>query len=505
MLAAALEEWAPYIDFSTVQILDLGSSIQGEALAAWADHLQFPALRTLHLFLGTKEGRAEQAPEFYPQAARFLQSLPSLSEIHLIAWHSQLSIGTLAKHHGPRLRKLSVAGLPWQCFTEHDILQLGRYCPLLEKMSIPIRRSQGDAREVALNKALGTIRNLKFLDLALDVSDPTLYQEDASLDTDWDDFDNEYTEEDLGGINHSRHGHIRKLLVNTLIDEPLVSSIFEVISTAKSHDASLLERLTLSIQGQAHRHYLPRCEFACLVRFFASEWTIERDIRYEHRDRFEARMSQNSNFQFSDNDSVSPWVANVFLRIWLTTQDELFAEISNMEAADKPKSFLFLPPEIRLLIYRYLLIPEHGYVDISARFVFDHLDPYDWRAQEQVVVFFDPIQKRKIKGVIKRGEQWTMSTFAAPNLPHPVLSIFLCNSIIYREAARVFFSENTFEFWVTDGEADWDMLHGWLKMIGKCNISQLRHLEIIYDSVDVGIHAGNQRISPKKRYFNIST
>ncbi|KAF7182839.1 hypothetical protein CNMCM7691_002583 [Aspergillus felis] len=327
MLAAALEEWAPYIDFSTVQILDLGSSIQGEALAAWADHLHFPALRTLRLFLGTNEGGAEQALEFYPQAARFLQSLPLLSEIHLIAWHSQLSIGTLAKHHGPSLRKLSVAGLPWQCFTEHDILQLSRYCPLLEKMSIPIRRTQGDSREVALYKALGTIRNLKFLDLALDVSDPTLYQEDASLDTDWDDFDNEYTEGDLGGINHSRNGHIRKLLVNTLIDEPLASSIFEVISTAKSQDASLLERLNLSIQGQAHQHYLPRCEFACLVRFFASEWTIERDIRYEHRDKIEARMSQNSNFQFSDNDSVYPWVANVFLRIWPTTQDELFTDI----------------------------------------------------------------------------------------------------------------------------------------------------------------------------------
>ncbi|GIJ81688.1 hypothetical protein Asppvi_000188 [Aspergillus pseudoviridinutans] len=327
MLAAALEEWAPLIDFSTVQILDLGSSIQGEALAAWADHLCFPALRTLRLFLGTKEAGAEQAPEFYQQAARFLQSLPSLSEIQLIAWHSQLSIGTLAKHHGPRLRKLSVAGLPWQCFTEHDILQLGRYCPLLEKMSIPIRRTQGDAREVALYKALGTIRNMKFLDLALDVSDPTLYQEHASIDPDWDDFDIEFSEEDLGGIIRSCNGHLRKLLVNTLIDEPLASSIFEVISTAKSHDASLLERLTLSIQGQAHQHYLPRCDFACLVRFFASEWTIERDIRYEHRDRFEARMSQDSNFQFSDNDGVSRWVANVFLRIWPTTQDELFDDI----------------------------------------------------------------------------------------------------------------------------------------------------------------------------------
>ncbi|PKX92387.1 uncharacterized protein P174DRAFT_407907 [Aspergillus novofumigatus IBT 16806] len=305
MLDAALEEWVPYINFSTVRILDLGSSITAEAFAAWADHLHFPALRTLRLFLGPTEAGSEQAPGFYPQATKFLQSLPSLSEIHLIAWHSQLSIGMLAKHHGSRLRKLSVTNSrPWQCFSEHDVLQLGIYCPLLEKMSISIRRTQGDAREVALYKALGTIRNLKFLDLELNVSDPTLYQENTSIDPDWDDFDNQYTEEDLEGINRSRNGHIRRLLVNTLIDEPLASSIFEVISAAKSHDAPLLERLTLSIKGQADRHYRPRCVFSRLVRFFASEWTIERDLRYEHRDKFEARSSRNSSFQFSYNENI---------------------------------------------------------------------------------------------------------------------------------------------------------------------------------------------------------
>jgi hypothetical protein len=336
MLAAALQEWAPYIDFSTVQILDLGSSIQGEAFAAWADHLHFPALRTLRLFLGTNQGGGGQAPEFYTKATKFLQSLPSLSEIYLIEWNSQLSIGTLAEHHGPRLRKLSVTSPRWERFSEYDILQLGRYCPLLEKMSIPIRRTQGDYREVFLYKALGTIRNLKFLDLALNVFDPTLYQDNPSLDPDWDDFEKQYTEEDLGGFNRSRNGHIRRLLVNTLIDGPLASSIFDVISAAKSHDAPLLERLTLTIKGQADLHYLPQYEFSSLVGFFASEWTVERDIRYEHRDRFEARISQNSNFQFSHNNSVNPWVAKVFLRIWPILQD---GNLTNIRYWDVWKSF----------------------------------------------------------------------------------------------------------------------------------------------------------------------
>ncbi|KAF7131148.1 hypothetical protein CNMCM5793_004198 [Aspergillus hiratsukae] len=320
MLAAALEEWAPYIDFSTVQILDLGSSIQGEALAAWADRLHFPALRTLRLFLGAKRGGSEQEPEFYPHAARFLQTLPPLSEIHLEAWHSGLPIGTLAKRHGPRLRKLSVVGVPWQCVTKDDILQLGRYCPQLEKMTIPIRRTQGDAQEVALYKALGTIRNLKFLDLVLDVSDPTLDDEHASVDPHWDDFDNQPANVDLGGVNPTRNGHLRRLLINTLIDKQLASSIFEVISAAKPQHApcGLLERLSLSVQGQTRPAHLAHCEFSHFVRLLSTEWTIERDIRYEHRERFEARPTLVSMLQCSN--VVHPWLAEVLFRIWPIAQ-----------------------------------------------------------------------------------------------------------------------------------------------------------------------------------------
>ncbi|GFF80418.1 hypothetical protein IFM47457_05171 [Aspergillus lentulus] len=199
------------------------------------------------------------------------------------------------------------------------MFQRARYPPARQILSsagedeYPICRTQGDAREVALYKALGTIRNLKFLDLELNVSDPSLYQENASIDPDWDDFDNQYTEEGLEGINRSRNGHIRNLLVNTLIDEPLASSIFE-----------------------ADRHYPPRCEFSRPVRFFASEWTIERDLCYEHRDKFEARISQNSIFQSCYKVDVYPWVAKVFLQIWPITQD---GNNTNLRYWDVWKSF----------------------------------------------------------------------------------------------------------------------------------------------------------------------
>lgn len=73
---------------------------------------------------------------------------------------------------------------------------------------------------------------LKLLDLALDLSDPALDNEHASVDPHWDDFDSQPTKVDLGGINPSRNGHLRRLLINTLIDKQLASSIFKVISAA---------------------------------------------------------------------------------------------------------------------------------------------------------------------------------------------------------------------------------------------------------------------------------
>jgi hypothetical protein len=67
-----------------------------------------------------------------------------------------------------------------------------------------------------------------------------------------------------------------------------------------------------------------------------------------------------------------------------------------MESVNNPKSFLFLPPEIRLEIYRYVLIPEDDYIRISGC-VFDpeDLNQPDW--EEQEVVWFDPVQKCKVR------------------------------------------------------------------------------------------------------------
>jgi hypothetical protein len=114
-------------------------------------------------------------------------------------------------------------------------------------------------------------------------------------------------------------------------------------------------------------------------------------------------------------------------------------------------------------------------------------------------VIFDPVQKRKVRGL---RHLWgrALSTFAAVNLPCSVLPLFLCFSSIYQVAIGVFFGENTFRLGIRHGEADWDMLSGWLETIGRRNICQLRRLVIIYDSIDLRFHEGQQIVTPMAPY-----
>jgi hypothetical protein len=86
-------------------------------------------------------------------------------------------------------------------------------------------------------------------------------------------------------------------------------------------------------------------------------------------------------------------------------------------------------------------------------------DPRNLEDWEEVI--FDPVQKRKVRGL---RHLWgrALSTFAAVNLPCSVLPLFLCFSSIYQVAIGVFFGENTFRLGIRHGEADWDMLSdGW--------------------------------------------
>ncbi|BAE54956.1 hypothetical protein BDV35DRAFT_407155 [Aspergillus flavus] len=308
LAAMTLIEWGKHTNFSELETLELCSLAEPKALIAWSHQLEFPKLRVLYLQLKAPAFLEEDAPttELYEAATQFLKSLPALRELYLEGWHSMVSLDPLVHHHGCCLRKLDLAGpQAWQCLTERDILQLGKHCPLLESLDLVIPRSQGDATEIALYKAIGTIPRLRYLHLHLDVSDASLGRSQDNLETDmnqefrhdfnlvrnintkppsepsFDEFGNNFSIKDLGGFYRSRNGHVQRLFRNSAIDPNLACSIFKAISGNKVIGSSKLERMIIRLQCSA---FETGTLLSHLVHIFPCAWLVERNSRDDRRD-----------------------------------------------------------------------------------------------------------------------------------------------------------------------------------------------------------------------------
>ena len=308
LAAMTLIEWGKHTNFSELETLELCSLAEPKALVVWSQQLEFPKLRVLYLQLKAPAFLEEDAPtnELYEAATQFLKSLPALRELYLEGWHSMVSLDPLVHHHGCCLRKLDLAGpQAWQCLTESDILQLGKHCPLLESLDLMIPRSQGDATEIALYRAIGTIPRLRYLHLHLDVSDASLGRSQDNLETDmnqefrrdfnlvrnintkppsepsFDEFGNNFSIKDLGGFYRSRNGHVQRLFRNSAIDSNLACSIFKAISGNKVIGSSQLERMIIRLQCSA---FETGTLLSHLVHIFSCAWLVERNSRDDRRD-----------------------------------------------------------------------------------------------------------------------------------------------------------------------------------------------------------------------------
>ncbi|KAE8418051.1 hypothetical protein BDV36DRAFT_309004 [Aspergillus pseudocaelatus] len=309
LTAMTLISWGKHTNFSELETLELCSLAEPKALIVWSQQLKFPKLKALYLQLKAHAFLEEDAPttEFYEAATRFITSLPPLKELYLECWHSLASLDSLVHHHGCYLRKLDLPGpQAWQCLTERDILRLGKYCPLLESLDLMIPRSEGDAREVALYRAIGTIPRLQYLHLHLDVSDASLSRGQDHVETDidqefrrdfnpvrntnskppsepsFDNFGNKFTVKDLGGFYRSRNGHVQRLFRNSAIDSNLACSIFKAISgNTATGSSSQLERMSIRLQCSA---FGTGTLFSHLAHIFPCAWLVERNSRDDRRD-----------------------------------------------------------------------------------------------------------------------------------------------------------------------------------------------------------------------------
>lgn len=279
-------------NFSAMRALKLNVPLAPQGLPVPTD---FPSL--VDLTFTCVITAYNTSPQYWDEVITLLRNLPELTNLQIKCWNRAISfIPSLS----PNLRKLDlstwlVPGGPR--LRDDHINQLADICPNLEHLTLEIRRSRGDATEVARYRSLGRLPRLQELHICLDVSPPGYTQNtpggntttirDTAIEPWFDEQDAEHLQSTFKAY---REGHVRDVLVNSAIDASLARSIFEVISRAKpgrspGRAAPLpLERLELRARGGSEFVDAPFGDSLRrpLNQFLAAlerDWRVERDVR----------------------------------------------------------------------------------------------------------------------------------------------------------------------------------------------------------------------------------
>lgn len=164
-LSFALLSRMAFGNLSALHVLKLDTVLHHHTLPA-PDN--FPSLVTLTLTCITSPVPAH----YWDEVLVFLRNLHRLTTLQLKDWKRSVSV---VPGLNPNLRKLDlstdlVRGA--DPLRSDHVQQLAELCPHLEDLAVEIRRSRGDATEVALYRALGRLPRLRRLTLVLDASPP---------------------------------------------------------------------------------------------------------------------------------------------------------------------------------------------------------------------------------------------------------------------------------------------------------------------------------------------
>lgn len=335
-----LSDWKTRVDFSALRVLKLRHPINRQGLEFLAMESSFPRLKTLLLACG--EVWTWQPRDYYDAAKQFIRSLPSLSDLEILEWDNSAS---LAPALGSQIRKLILRSSFGTNLTPHrlktvanfsqpEIMQLSANCPELENLSLQIRRSRGDAAEVAIYRALGHFPRLRHLTLTLDASPPPWVGIPGAPDSDpfamqikvedhFDEFDAEIL---AAGPWPYRKGHIKDVFVNTAVDEKLARAIFAVVSSAKAGNSPLpLETMIIRVRGGADfcsrsMGPPPRVGLRCYLTNLGREWFLERGLRNDQPDQLCATELSKKAREESDweQEPMALYVGNEELRYGYT-------------------------------------------------------------------------------------------------------------------------------------------------------------------------------------------
>ncbi|CAL5866045.1 uncharacterized protein PFLUO_LOCUS252 [Penicillium psychrofluorescens] len=296
-----LQDWARHIDFTCLQHLTLDgclgmmrSGLSGETMEWIVQTQSFPHVKSLSVHI-TRDDLNVEKPHYREHAISFFRTFESLEQLSIGGpIDYQIMDGVLA-HHGQTLRKLSLhpfeeipvgvdvrdlRDLPFH-FTKDCVLQLRAQCPVLEELTILVKRNKSSASEAEIYRCFGEMTNLRALSLLLECSNWRVTR-DPTYAPDFDLRDQEPVE--TGRYPWLKRGELKETFINCAVDEALACSIWKTISQNKT--GRPLERLKLWPTGAGEYGTAARLPptFAAIVQNLARSWLFERVPRDDTED-----------------------------------------------------------------------------------------------------------------------------------------------------------------------------------------------------------------------------
>ncbi|KAM0302192.1 hypothetical protein ACHAO8_011595 [Botrytis cinerea] len=341
-----LQNWARCTDFACLEHLTLGGSydakhsgLTGETMEWVAQNHFFPKVKTLSVYLN-RDSNDQERLNYGDYAVSFFQAFEYLEELSIEGPIDSKILDNVLFRHGQTLKKLSLhpfeeryansneselLDTPFE-FTKDHFLQIEVQCPVLEELTIPVKRNVSSVSETEMYRCFGRMKNLRSLFLILDCSNWRVTQNST--------YNIKFDEEDQKTLIDNEcpfltRGVVKETFINCAVDEALARAIWKIISQNKT--GRRLERLKLwPEEGNVFGIYgtgLP-FTFSEMIKNMTRSWIFERDPREDEEELFTVRELRQHKRRNSDELAVGylacihdPEISEIFRSIWPPKKD----------------------------------------------------------------------------------------------------------------------------------------------------------------------------------------